>query len=257
MPKIFIDPGHGGHDPGAVGNGMRESDINLDVSLRLKKILEDAGLQVRMSRTTDISPRERQQHANRYKNVDMLLSIHTNAGGGTGVETIIPTASPNNPRRDLQQNRRLAENISNALGQRFGLPIRRQKGVMLETETRHGSLGVLRNAKMLAVMVELAFIDSPLHNPDVEVLRNRRQEIAETLADVILEWFGVDNMTDEKFAEYIAKWQQNQGTQPVNPRLAPDEFQAAVNANITDGTRPQALATRQEAAVMIQRATQK
>jgi len=55
MKKVFIHPGHGGNDPGAVGNGMRESDINLDVSFRLEKMLVGAGFDVRLSRRSDIN----------------------------------------------------------------------------------------------------------------------------------------------------------------------------------------------------------
>lgn len=51
---IIIDPGHGGRDPGAVRNGIRESDLVLDISLRLKRILEEAGATVLMTRETDV-----------------------------------------------------------------------------------------------------------------------------------------------------------------------------------------------------------
>ena len=197
--KIFIDPGHGGNDPGAVGNDMRESDIVLDVSLRLEQILRARGFEVAMSRRTDINPSlpDRRQAANNW-NADLFVSVHANAGGGTGVETIIPTASPMNPSRDLQANRRAAEIVSNTLGNAFGMVIRRANGVMLETETRHGSLEVLRNTRMIAIMPELAFIDSPSHhpdgrptnNPDVNILRNRRQEMAQALANGIQAFLG-------------------------------------------------------------------
>jgi len=39
LVKIYIDPGHGGNDPGAVGNGLREKDINLTIALRTRDIL--------------------------------------------------------------------------------------------------------------------------------------------------------------------------------------------------------------------------
>jgi N-acetylmuramoyl-L-alanine amidase len=58
MSKILcIDPGHGGYDPGAVGNGLRESDLNLAVSLTLRDILRDVwGVKVVMTRETDACP---------------------------------------------------------------------------------------------------------------------------------------------------------------------------------------------------------
>jgi len=189
--KIFIDPGHGGHDPGAVGNGMRESDINLEVSLHLNRILSGAGITTMMSRTTDVQPNLRPHTANNW-GADLLISIHANAGGGTGVETVIPTVSPRNPRRNLQDCRRLAELISNSIASRFGMRVRRANGVMLETETPRRSIGVLRESEMIAVLPEIAFIDSPLHNPDVGVLRNRRLEAAQAIADGIFAFIGVN-----------------------------------------------------------------
>jgi N-acetylmuramoyl-L-alanine amidase len=194
--KIFIDPGHGGPDSGAVGNGMRESDIVLEVALHLGKILEAAGLKVQFSRTTDISPPDRAAAANSW-GADLVVSIHANAGGGTGVETIIPTASPNNPKRDLQENRRFAEIMSNTLANAFGMRVRRANGVMLETETRHSFIGILRNTKAPAVLVEMAFIDSPLTNPDVEILRNRRKCLAEALAAGVFECLGIERPVEQ------------------------------------------------------------
>jgi len=74
MRKIFIDPGHGGNDPGAVANGMRESDIALEISLHLNEILLGAGPEPRLSRGTDMRPAQREA-ANTW-GADLLVSIH-------------------------------------------------------------------------------------------------------------------------------------------------------------------------------------
>ena len=50
---VVIDPGHGGHDPGGIGNGLQEKDIVLDISLMLREELQKRGLDVRMTRTDD------------------------------------------------------------------------------------------------------------------------------------------------------------------------------------------------------------
>ena len=79
--KIVIDPGHGGRDPGAIGcSGLKEKDINLDISKRLKKILEDEGIKVIMTRNRDtlVSLKKRVDIANR-SGADLFISIHTNA----------------------------------------------------------------------------------------------------------------------------------------------------------------------------------
>ena len=239
--RIFIDAGHGGSDSGAVGNGMREADIVLDIARFLGNILEAAGISVRFSRTTDtnVSINDRWQAANAW-NATLFVSVHANAGGGTGVETLIPTASPNNTNRDLQANRRLAEIISNTLGNTFNMRVRRANGVMLETETRHGSVGVLRWTRMLAVLPEVGFVDSPLSNPDVEILRNRRQEIAQALANGIFEFLGINPTVQIPIPADVAPW-------------AVEAWRWGMTNGITDGTRPTANVTRQEMVTMLER----
>jgi len=77
---IVLDPGHGGRDPGAVANGIRESDLNLAIGLKLERVLRDRGYDVRMTRRTDVflRLRERTDIANNA-NADLFVSIHANA----------------------------------------------------------------------------------------------------------------------------------------------------------------------------------
>lgn len=77
---IAIDPGHGGKDPGASVNGVHEKTLNLDTSLKLKDLLEEAGFKVALTRSTDvyIGLYERAHLANAL-NADVFLSIHHNA----------------------------------------------------------------------------------------------------------------------------------------------------------------------------------
>ncbi len=91
--RIVIDPGHGGHDPGAVGpNGLCEKDVVLDIGLKLRKILaEDPDIEVCMTRDRDvfIPLVERTAIAN-SKNADLFVSIHANSSpkrGSKGIET--------------------------------------------------------------------------------------------------------------------------------------------------------------------------
>lgn len=80
--RIVIDPGHGGHDPGAIGpSGLHEKDVVLDIALRLKKILlSDPLNEIILTRETDrfIPLEERTAIANN-KNADLFVSIHSNA----------------------------------------------------------------------------------------------------------------------------------------------------------------------------------
>jgi len=90
---VVIDPGHGGKDPGCVQNGYREKDIVLAISLKLKKVLEEKGFQVYLTRDTDVYPTlsERMQVANTRRPF-AFLSIHCNAApvpSARGVEIFV------------------------------------------------------------------------------------------------------------------------------------------------------------------------
>jgi N-acetylmuramoyl-L-alanine amidase len=92
VSRIVIDPGHGGHDPGAQGKGVTEAELVLDVALRLEKLLAKApGTEVILTRRTDefIPLPERTAIANR-ESADLFLSIHANASPtpqARGIET--------------------------------------------------------------------------------------------------------------------------------------------------------------------------
>jgi N-acetylmuramoyl-L-alanine amidase len=93
--RIILDPGHGGHDPGAVGpRKLYEKNVVLDIALRLKKILSDDPLnEVLLTRDRDIfiPLEERTAFANR-NNADLFVSIHANASPrreAKGIETYL------------------------------------------------------------------------------------------------------------------------------------------------------------------------
>src|SRR6476620_12283610 len=92
--KLYLDPGHGGSDPGAQGNGLREKDITLDIALKIRTILMNGyeNIEVRMSRTNDSSKSlsQRTNEANSW-GADYYLSIHCNAynGSAKGYEDFI------------------------------------------------------------------------------------------------------------------------------------------------------------------------
>ena len=87
---VFIDPGHGGSDSGAVAGGYEEKDINLSVSKKVRSLLKQRGLNVIMSRTGDktVGLYDRPQMANNLKNVDIVVSIHTNASKASSAKGI-------------------------------------------------------------------------------------------------------------------------------------------------------------------------
>lgn len=85
--KIVIDPGHGGDDPGASGNGIIEKDLNLRISNYMYDQFRKLGIPVKLTRTTDetVSPTERTQRildAFGNNNDVIVISNHINSGGG-------------------------------------------------------------------------------------------------------------------------------------------------------------------------------
>jgi N-acetylmuramoyl-L-alanine amidase len=88
MSKILIDPGHGGSDPGAIGNGIKEKDVVLDIAKRIKDGLANyENAEVQLTRNVDISRTlsERTNHANSW-GADLFVSIHINAATSSSAD---------------------------------------------------------------------------------------------------------------------------------------------------------------------------
>src|SRR5690625_2573636 len=147
MSKIVvIDPGHGGHDPGAVANGLREKDLTLDISKRTKRYLERnyKGVKVYLTRTNDkyLTLAQRANYANR-KNADLFVSMHINAGGGTGYESFIHTSK--------------ASRTVRAQGEVHYQAIKEMD--VTNRGKKSANFAVLRLSKMPAILPENLFID--------------------------------------------------------------------------------------------------
>ncbi|WP_338841870.1 N-acetylmuramoyl-L-alanine amidase [Paenibacillus glucanolyticus] len=150
MKKVWIDGGHGGKDPGAVGNSIQEKDIVLTLSLEIKKQLERdyEGVQVLLSRSTDVflELSDRTNAANKA-GADILVSIHCNAGGGDGGFESFRYTSASTASRSLQNV--LHTEIMAAL-KPYNIIDRGQKAA---------NLHMCRESKMPAVLTENLFID--------------------------------------------------------------------------------------------------
>ena len=181
--KIFLDPGHGGKDSGACGHGMKESDIVLEVAQILSQILKPVNIDVKLSRSTDtyVDINDRYKAANAW-GADYFISIHANAGKGTGVETFVYQDLSERSRKGMV----LAEAVTNIFAQTMGL---KNRGVKRDDQSNAGSLGVLRYTHMPAILVELAFIDTS--EPDAQLLKSNRHEMAVALADGIFSAIGL------------------------------------------------------------------
>ncbi|AXF57369.1 N-acetylmuramoyl-L-alanine amidase [Salicibibacter kimchii] len=151
MFRLYLDPGHGGNDSGATGNGLQEKNIVLDIAQRIRTILEDnySDVEVNMSRTGDqsVSLPQRTNEANAW-GADYFLSIHCNAfnGSARGYEDFIYSGlSDSSPTARYQ--RIMHEEIL-AVNQ---LP---DRGV------KQANFHVLRESSMPALLTENGFIDN-------------------------------------------------------------------------------------------------
>ena len=166
---VFLDPGHGGRDPGAVYNGLREKDLNMSIYRKLRSELEKLGYTVLTSRDSDVYVdyvTERSEMVNKT-DADVFISIHFNATGvpganRSGVETYIyepdddikpriNKVAHDNPVR-LSESKRLADNIHNSVVSVAGA---NDRGV------RGSNYAVLRETVKPAVLIELGYMDSP------------------------------------------------------------------------------------------------
>ncbi|WP_371925918.1 N-acetylmuramoyl-L-alanine amidase [Halobacillus sp. A5] len=148
--KVFIDPGHGGSDSGSTGNGLLEKNVTLDIALKTRNILDHdyEGHSVQLSRTSDqkVSLDERTNMANSW-GADYLVSIHINAGGGSGFESY--TYDGSYPGKD--ETNRLRGIVHDDVVNQTGFYDRGKK---------EADFHMVRETAMPAVLTENGFIDN-------------------------------------------------------------------------------------------------
>lgn len=154
--RICIDPGHGGNDAGLQAFGITEKNVNLDIAIKLKLLLEHGGTEVVLTRDRDESL-EVTDRINRINQsgADYVISIHCNGGpvSAKGVETIYSYSS--------QEGKELAENILKEIS---NLGIVKRRAYNKLNSKREDYFQIIRDAKMTAVLVNTAFITNPSDN---------------------------------------------------------------------------------------------
>jgi len=172
---VVIDPGHGGPDPGAIGIlGLRETDVVLDVALQTARLLQSRGVQVLLTRTSevDVDLPPRVELANRSQ-ADLFVSLHANAltmdrPDVNGIETFYYEGG-------------LSYGLADALQQRLmaispGTPDR---------GARPGRFFVIRRTVMPSVLTEMGFVTGEVDAPRL-ASRPYRRQLAQALAAGIL-----------------------------------------------------------------------
>jgi N-acetylmuramoyl-L-alanine amidase len=216
VARIVIDAGHGGHDPGAQGNGVNESELTLDVASRLTRLLQkQPGVEVVMTRDTDVFVplEERTAIANR-EGADLFLSIHANASRNPkarGVETYFlnfatnPDAEAVAARENSTSGRAMhslpdivkAIALNNKIDESRDFADIVQRSMVRKLGTRNKQLRdlgvkqapfvVLIGASMPSVLAEISFVT---HRQEGTLLKSNtyRQQIAEALFEAVVKY---------------------------------------------------------------------
>lgn len=190
--RVTLDPGHGGFDPGAEGDGITEADLVLSFALELAEVLEADGMEVSLTRRADrFVPLPRRVSLARRAAADVFLSLHADAlehGGASGatVYTLSEAASDEVSRKLaermdhgdlligvetgvaddvvasilLDMARRETGPRSEALGDQIVAGLARATGDLHKRPRLKADFSVLRAADIPSVLIELGFMSS-------------------------------------------------------------------------------------------------
>lgn len=224
MTKIFIGVGHGGSDPGAVGNGFKEADLNLAIALACRDELVRHGVDVKMSRTKDENDTTANEVAecNAY-NPNYAVDIHINAGGGDGAE--VYHSKPN------AADDALAKNILEAIID-LGQNSRGLKTKSLADGRDY--FGFIRQIKAPSVLVECAFIDNKKDLAIIDTV-SEQKAMGVAIAKGILKTLGIQYKAPVKTPTKLYRVQVGAFSQKANAEAMLKKLKAAgFNGYITD-----------------------
>lgn len=151
LMKLYLDPGHGGSDPGSQGNGLSEKDVVLEIAKRIRSILlnDYENVEVKMSRSSDVfkTLHERTKEANSW-GADYYLSIHCNTANGSanGYEDYIYSGLSNFTTTAKYQDIMHAEIV--------------KVNQLEDRGQKKANFHVLRESSMPSVLTENGYIDN-------------------------------------------------------------------------------------------------
>lgn len=180
--KVVIDAGHGGSDSGAIGNGIIEKNLTLDISKYMYDRLKELGVPVKLTRDSDVdlSASERPQRVlDQYGNGKdvIVISNHINAGGAEGAEVIYA----------LRNKDTLAKKILDEL-EKQGQLVRKYYQRRLPSDYNKDYYYMLRNTPNTeALIVEYGFLDNA---SDANKLKNNYKKYAEAVVKAVTEYAG-------------------------------------------------------------------
>lgn len=220
MAKVFLGVGHGGKDPGAVANGLKEKDLNLSIALACQEELARHGVSVLMSRTKD----DTEDLANRIKECnafkpDLALDIHNNAGGGDGAEVFHHYGGGTGK---ILANNILAEMV--AVGQN-------SRGAKTKKNSDGKDyFGFIRQTVCPAVIVECAFVDN---KNDIKILDTVEEQKAMgvAIAKGVLKTLGIvykEKVVDTKMYRVQVFAGSKTGAEAMVKKLKAAGFEAVI-----------------------------
>ncbi len=172
MKKVVLSAGHSFNDPGAVNRDpdFKESFLTIEITNLITPLLKAHGVRVdtipdelSLQETIDLINKD-------YKDHDVAIEIHINAGGGEGIEGWYFQNS--------EVSKKLVNDILNGIVSETGM---KSRGAKDETTNRWGRLGFIHDTKPLACLIECGFIDSQV---DLKLLSTEegRYKIAKGIA---------------------------------------------------------------------------
>jgi N-acetylmuramoyl-L-alanine amidase len=171
--KVFVSSGHGGNDTGAVEGIYIERDLAIEFRNLLVKELQTLGVKCSIDADVNALKQTLDFIKGKFLPSDILLDIHFNAGGGTGVEIIVPNVS-------TPFEKQLAQRIADVINTVTGLK-KRGGGVKPESETARKTLGWMRpNSEN--ILIEMCFIDN---KTDMAVYNLNKYRIAKEIAKIL------------------------------------------------------------------------
>ncbi len=199
---IVVDPGHGGTESGAVWHGQNttvyEKDLTLQIGLKLAALLQNAGAQVIMTRTTDTTvPLDSRPELANQNHANIFVSVHIDDCPGHNVAS----GSTVYYHMDSADSRALAESVDSQIAAVSGLP---NRGALSDGVLYQSGLAVLRLSTMPAILVECGFINN---DTDRSLLMN--SDYQEKFAQAICQ--GIINYVES------GAMPANSNNQPISP----------------------------------------
>ena len=186
---IVVDPGHGGEDPGKVGiNDVLEKDLNLQIAKKVKKLLEEAGIKIVMTRTNDKVPDAKKEDlSQRVKLINdtkptLALCIHQNSypdAAIRGAQVFYHTVTPE------------AEDVASIVQEQLRTVDPTNTRQIKENDTYY----MLKNTQVPTIIVECGFLTNPDEAAKL-TQEDYQDQIAQAICEGVVKWLSGDGEND-------------------------------------------------------------